>query len=186
MEINDSKKERRYNNILDSATLLLIKNPKATLEAVAENADIGIATLHRYFKNRDNLIESLGFRAINTAKETLLAVNKEGISTLEYLQLLVEALIPLGDKIYFLLFDPLFINHQKIAEGEENLKKFLISVIDDLKKEKIILEKLSSKWIVDVLYSIIITAWEYIIRDEITNKQACIMVMDTFMNGIKN
>lgn len=46
-------KEARFNAILDSATILLVENPTASMNEIAEYAGIGIATLHRYVESRE-------------------------------------------------------------------------------------------------------------------------------------
>lgn len=93
-------KEARLNAILDAATELLVENPTASLNDIASYAGVGIATLHRYIDNREQLMLQLSFRAVQVVGETMSEIAAEETDE-AYIPELVEALIPLGDKIYF-------------------------------------------------------------------------------------
>ncbi|EAO51527.1 Transcriptional regulator, TetR family [Bacillus thuringiensis serovar israelensis ATCC 35646] len=64
-------KEARFNAILDSATILLVENPTASMNEIAEYAGIGIATLHRYVESREKLMLFLRHRAIQLVSDTV-------------------------------------------------------------------------------------------------------------------
>ncbi|WP_044358082.1 TetR/AcrR family transcriptional regulator, partial [Paenibacillus sp. E194] len=51
-----SSKEAKLNTILDAATKILVEKPTASLNDIADYAGIGIATLHRYIENREQLM----------------------------------------------------------------------------------------------------------------------------------
>ncbi|SFF15573.1 DNA-binding transcriptional regulator, AcrR family [Actinoplanes philippinensis] len=66
MSVPSGSRARTRQAILDAAIEVLARNPAASLGDVAEAADVGRTTLHRYFPERGDLIAAL--RAEATAR----------------------------------------------------------------------------------------------------------------------
>ncbi len=116
-------KEARLRAILDAATELLIQKPTASLNEIAEYAGIGIATLHRYIESREQLMLQLGLRALQVVGESMRQIPLDEEKLEDYIPALIEALIPLGDKIYFLTHDATLYYSEEIIAAEHKLKE---------------------------------------------------------------
>lgn len=178
------KKQMKLNTILDQATSLLIENPGALMSEIAEYVGIGIATLHRYVESREQLMVQLGFRAIQVVGETMGQIHLDEENCEAYIPELIEALIPLGDKIYFLAHDASVNYNQEIEEADKRLREPVIHVIGLLQQKGYFQSTISKKWIVDVLYSLLFLTWEQVQKGYIAINSAAALVVDTFYHGV--
>lgn len=137
-------KEARFNAILDSATILLVENPTASMNEIAEYAGIGIATLHRYVESREKLMLFLGHRAIQLVSDTVNQIPLDEERSENYIPELIEALIPLGDKIYFLGHDASVFNNKELGEAEEKLRNPYDALLSCYNKEVIFSKRLAA------------------------------------------
>ncbi|WP_379141310.1 TetR/AcrR family transcriptional regulator [Paenibacillus sp. sgz500992] len=178
-------KQTRLNTILDEATKLLIEKPNASMNEIADASGIGIATLHRYVESREQLMIHLGFRAIEVVRATIEGIPLTEENCEDYFPRLIEALIPLGDKIYFLGHDA-SVNYNPDIEGaDQKLREPALKAISMLQQKGYLRHDINSKWIIDVLYSILFLTWQQVIDGQIARKSAAALVVDTFYNGFK-
>lgn len=180
-----SIKQTRLNTILDEATKCLIENPGASMNEIADAAGIGIATLHRYVENREQLMVHLSFRAIEVVAETIQPIKLDEDRYESYIPELIEALIPLGDKIYFLNHDPSVNSNKEIEEKDQVLRKPLLHAIDFLQQKGHFREDVNKNWIVDVLYSLLFLTWQQVFEGNIARNSAAELVVSTFYQGFK-
>ncbi|WP_028563752.1 TetR/AcrR family transcriptional regulator [Paenibacillus pinihumi] len=180
-----SVKENRMNAILDAATELLVEKPTASLNEIAGHAGIGIATLHRYIENRDQLMLKLGLRAVDVVKETMRAVPRDESALERYIPDLIEALIPLGDKIYFLAHDTSLNYSKELAEAEEVLKEPVRQTIKELQQQGYFRSDMATEWILNVLYWLLFVTWQQVQDGHVARKAAAPLVVDTLFNGVK-
>ncbi|ASA24883.1 TetR/AcrR family transcriptional regulator [Paenibacillus donghaensis] len=178
-------KEAKHNAILDAATELLVEKPAASLNEIANYAGIGIATLHRYVESREQLMLQLGLRAVQVVGEVMsrIPVDEEGNET--YIPELVEALIPLGDKIYYLAHDTSLNYSQEMLAAEAKLKEPVQQMIESLQRKGYFRQDMSSQWILNVLYSLLFVTWQQIQEGHIAKKSAAGLVLETLYNGFK-
>jgi AcrR family transcriptional regulator len=92
---------------LDAAADLLATNPSASLAEIAAHARIGKATLHRYFESHEALVLALALRSLAAIQQAIAASRPAEGPLDQALLRLAEALVPLGDKLYFLLSAPM-------------------------------------------------------------------------------
>ncbi|WP_410768834.1 TetR/AcrR family transcriptional regulator [Fontibacillus sp. BL9] len=180
-----SIKQTRLNAILDEATKLLIDKPNASMHEIAESAGIGVATLHRYVESREQLMIYLGFRAIEVVSQTMANVRLNEENCESYIPELIEALIPLGDKIYFLAHDATVNYNKEIEEEYQKLQEPVLNAIRLLQQKGYFRQDLDRTWMVNVLYSLLFLTWQQVIEGHIAGKSAAGLVVDTFYNGFK-
>lgn len=178
-------KQNRLNMILDEATKLLIEKPNASMNEIAENARIGIATLHRYVESREQLMVYLGLRAIEVVSETMQHITLDEEHCEDYIPQVIEALIPLGDKIYFLGHDATIHYHPDIAGADLKLRESVMHAVNLLQAKGFFRQDVDPNWIVDVLYSILFLTWQQVVSGHIARRSATSLVVDTFYNGFK-
>ncbi|MFC8191986.1 TetR/AcrR family transcriptional regulator [Cellulomonas sp. NPDC057328] len=99
---------RTRQAILDAAIATLAADPGASLATVAERADVGRTTLHRYFPERADLLDAVARHAVaaiaaahararldeGTALEALLRVAQEYLELGDLLTILFTGLVP--------------------------------------------------------------------------------------------
>lgn len=148
-------KQNRMYTILDEATKLLIEKPNASMNDIAEAANIGIATLHRYVESREQLMIHLAMRAIEVVDETLQHVKLDEARAEQYIPELIEALIPLGDKIYFLAHDATVNCNADIEEAYLKLREPVLNAFEVLQEKGFFRSDMDKTWMVEVLYSVL-------------------------------
>ncbi|WP_145325381.1 TetR/AcrR family transcriptional regulator [Paenibacillus xylanexedens] len=180
-----SIKQMRLNTILDEATKCLIENPSASMHEIAESAGIGIATLHRYVESRELLMIHLGFRAIEVVAETMQDIKLDEQNYESYIPELIGALIPLGDKIYFLKHDANVNSNKEIEEEDQILREPLLNAIGLLQQTGHLREDVDKGWIVNVLYSLLFLTWQQVVEGNIAKNSAADLLLNTFYHGFK-
>lgn len=180
-----SIKQVRLNTILDEATKCLIEKPSASMHEIAESAGIGIATLHRYVESREQLMIHLGFRAIEVVSETMKEIRLDEENYETYIPDLIQALIPLGDKLYFLNHDVSVHLNKEIEDEDKKLREPIMRAIGLLQQKGQFREDVDTNWIVDVLYSLVFLTWQQVAEGNIARNSAADLLVDTFCHGFK-
>ncbi len=85
----------------------------------------------------------------------------------------IEALIPLGDKIYFLGHDASVFNNKELGEAEEKLREPLRRVIELLQQRGYFQQTVSSEWILNTLYALLFHTWEQVHEGNVAKKICC-------------
>lgn len=180
------KKRDRHNDILESATEILSLKPAATLQEIADYANIGIATLHRHFASREMLLDALAVNAIGLVEHSLREITFDEKDIKKTLLELFQMLIPLGDKIYFLAAAASVDENPEVAEGEARIKQPLINAIEIWKKQGLLNNAISSKWITAVMYHLLFVIWQEIHSGNIARNDAADLLVVTVLNGFFN
>lgn len=68
-----SKNRRTRNAILDAAVIVLAQRPTASMTEIADAAEVGRSTLHRYFPERSELITAIFRMAVDRMSTALTA-----------------------------------------------------------------------------------------------------------------
>lgn len=179
-------KQARLNVILDEATKRLIEKPTANMNEIAEAAGIGVATLHRYVESREQLMVYLGLRAIEVVGDTMSSIPVNDEDCESYIPALIEALVPLGDKIHFLTHDATINYNEEVERADQKLREPVLHVVGLLQAKGHFQADVDRGWIVNVLYSLLFLAWQQVASGDIARKSAAALVVDTFYNGFKS
>ncbi|WP_440119256.1 TetR/AcrR family transcriptional regulator [Paenibacillus sp. QZ-Y1] len=178
-------KQAKLHAILDAATELLVVKPTASLNDIAEEAGVGIATLHRYIDSRDHLMSQLGFRAIAVVSETMSRIQLDEEHVEAYIPQLIEELIPLGDKIYFLSHETALNDNEELVKAEQKVLEPIKHAIQLLQQQGKFRQDLSSDWIFGVLYSLLFHTWQQVQRGYVARHSAAKLLMDTLFLGVQ-
>ncbi|REK76761.1 TetR/AcrR family transcriptional regulator [Paenibacillus paeoniae] len=178
-------KEAKLHAILDAATELLVDKPTASLNEIAEHAGIGIATLHRYVESRDQLMLQLCLRVTKVVGETIKRIAEETEDEEAYIPALVEALVPMGDKIHYLTHEASLYYSDEMAAAENEILEPIRSSIRALQEKGIMRRDMDSEWILNVLYSLLILTWQQVQQGNIAKNFAAKLVLDTLYHGVR-
>jgi AcrR family transcriptional regulator len=136
-ERKEREKERRRQQIMVAAKRVFSDKGfnKATMEDIAQEAELSPGTLYLYFKNKEELYASLSLRILQYLLIRVEHVNDEkGAGPEEKLRALMEAMYDVYE------FDPLIIInmfHLQSSETLKNLSPQLMTEIKDLSRKSL-------------------------------------------------
>lgn len=178
------KPEQTYRIILDAAASTLIRMPGASLQDIAKAAGVGRATLHRYFRKREDLTREL---AQNALEETAVAIERvlaEGGPALDRLKSLVVILLPMANRYHFLSYVWSMMDDVEISRLYNRQIAAMQDLIEACKAEGTISNDVSTRWVSSVFDSLLYTAWISLESGEIARNDACDLVMGSFLDGV--
>lgn len=169
--------------LLDAATTLLAENPGASFIEIAEAAGVGRASLYRHFPSREALLRELSLEAIRITDEAGDHIMKQATSASHALQMSIEAMVPLGDRFYFLTRLPDFYDPEVEKELQRQNQE-MVSLIKAVQKEGAIDKKLPAQWAMEVFNGLIYAAWTSISQGDLKAEQASQLAYRTLLNGL--
>lgn len=178
-------KEAKLDAILDAATELLVNKPTASLSQIAEHAGIGVATLHRYIENREQLMLQLSLRVIKVVGGTIKRLSEETEDEEAFIPALVQELVTMGDKIYYLTNESSLYYSKEIAAAEQEILEPIRTSIRSLQQKGKMRKDLDTEWILNVLYSLIILTWQQVQEGNIAKNSASKLVIETLYHGVR-
>lgn len=170
-------------SIIEAAFIVFSGNIGASLSEVAERAGVGRATLHRHFANREDLLRTLAYSAIEEMDAAAEAATSESKTYSDGLEQTLYALIPLGDRHGFLAREPLE-SDPGLAEEFSRMDREMLELVEASKKEGLFDANIPSAWINQMITALLFTAWETIKLGEVTNDQAAELAWTTLTKGL--
>lgn len=132
--------------ILDSAINTLNEDFSASIELIAERAGLSRRTLHRYFKDRNALLEACRVTMMQTWESAMLdACNSTG-DPVKQLEAMLYAGIDCGAKYAFLQK----LSRQPVASTNKaytSARDKWFRLIPQLRQQKLISDKVDAAWI---------------------------------------
>lgn len=167
--------------ILEAAFQTYSVNPTASLADVANRAGVGRATLHRHFSGRASLMQALAQKATQELDAAVDAATKDAASYTEALQQSLTAIIPLGDRQWFLSHEHDTADRAKSAAETAEL----LDTIDHAKSEGTFDPHIPSRWIATAYENLIYAAWTLVRDGEATPKQAADFAWRNLTTGLQ-
>lgn len=178
------KPEETYRLILDAAASTLVRLPGASLQDIAEAAGVGRATVHRYFRKRDDLIKELAQISLRDTSEAIEQVTDQEGSAIDKLRRLIEVLMPMANRYQYLSYVWSMLDDPEIYRVYNRQVSAMHDLIDACKSESEISSAMSTRWIASAFDSLIYSAWLSLEYGEIARKDACDLVFNTLVNGV--
>lgn len=178
------KPEETYRLILDAAASTLVRLPGASLQDIAEAAGVGRATIHRYFRKRDDLIKELAQISLRDTSQAIETVTAQEGKAIDKLRRLIEVLMPMANRYQFLSYVWSMLDDPEISRIYNRQTSAMYDLIDACKAEQEISVAISTRWIASVFDSLIYAAWLSQEYGEITRNDSCNMVFNTLIEGV--
>ncbi len=174
--------------IIEAALLVYAKNPNASLEQVATYAEMGRATLFRYFSGKKILLAALheeSFqRCLNIIQPFVDRAQKEPQKGIEILHDIIAALMPLGASFSFLLDEHWDAEDAHLCALEDRYNKTWQTFLHSLQSCHLLRADMPIDWMSDALKGIFLQAWNCVQQKRYTDTQATNFVMATFLHGM--
>jgi len=178
-------RNRTRRAILNAAASVFAHNRSATLADVAVAADVGRSTLHRYFPDRDELINSVVADCYTAIEQADVDAHVEQGKPLDAMRRLVAAMVELGDRLLFLFGDP------RLAEEFANRKpekppivQPVILLIERGQQEGVFDHAVDARWIQHVLWSLVYTGCEMSGQGMMSRHEVTSTVIRTLERGV--
>lgn len=179
-----TKTTRTRATLLDAAAAVFAKKPTASLQDVAEAAQVGRATLYRYFPTREVLLRELALAAIQQTKAAVDPIQAGSGTGREKLERIIAALIPLGDRFNFLMSELAVYHAPEVASAYEHHLYMLATVVEQVKREGALAMDVPTAWCVAAIDGLIWAAWPSVQEGYIARRDAAPLVVRTLFNGL--
>ena len=179
-----SKTEKTHQSLLQAAAILLSKQPDATLNDIAVQAGVGRATLHRHFKNRDDLMHQLAMNALDSVNAICKPAIDNAENALAALEAIVDELVPLGDQYRFLASTPLTYTDPDVKGRYDRHLYRLSELAEQLKEEKVMDRQIPTVWIVAVIDALVYAAWFSVEDGYLARRDAPSLALRTLLKGL--
>lgn len=173
----------KQTQIEDAAFSLLARNASASLSDIAAHAQVGRATLHRYFPSRDDLMQALINRAMSELEDAVDEATQDATDYFDALRLTMTALVPLANRALFLSQDPSGASAETRAQYED-ARAQTEQMIDAAKAEGSLVSAMPTPWIAELFDALAYAAWTLVGRQEATPKQAEAFAWQSFARAI--
>ncbi|MBU2905814.1 TetR/AcrR family transcriptional regulator [Arenibacter algicola] len=147
--------------IMSAAVKCFQSNESISLEKIAEEAGVTRRTLHRYFENRQNLMESCKNEMLESCNKAMNEAYESDDDQIKKLRNMLFAAIEQGAKYSFI---KRFYENSSFSDLEsknefesDNVKTRWLKIIKNLQNEKRINHELTINWIFNLFGSIIET-----------------------------
>ncbi|MFY0615958.1 TetR/AcrR family transcriptional regulator [Shimia sp.] len=175
--------KKTETTILEAGFTVFSANPTATLLDVAQEAGIGRATLHRYFKGREDLMAALAMAAMKELDAAVEQATRNAQSHTEALRLSLDAMIPLADRQMFLANEPLDHVPQVLEAYNRQLEE-LAEAVDAAKDEGGFDRTVPTSWIVQAYETLTYAAWAVVQDEQVSPEEAAELMWRTLQSGI--
>jgi AcrR family transcriptional regulator len=152
-------RSRTRRAILSAAASVLAGDRSATLPEIAEAAGVGRTTLHRYFPDREALINAAIEDSIQAIEQSVADAALDQGSPREAMRRLVAAMVAVGDRLVFLFGDPRVLEGYGTPDAPPPNDHPVIALIERGQAEGVFDPQLSAAWIQHVLWALVYTGY---------------------------
>ena len=177
--------------LLEVAAEVLVADPRASLGQVAAAAGVGRTTLHKRYPTRDALLLAVAHDSVDRLTEAvadsgiaLLAPGATAADAVDALRGLVEALVPLGARLEFLLRQPALDGDAALAARIEQLDSPVEDFVRKAQHAGAVRRDAPVWWVVSTLYALIYSAWDGVARGRLAALDAPELAFRTLLAGI--
>ncbi|MQA96180.1 MAG: TetR family transcriptional regulator [Streptosporangiales bacterium] len=194
------------DRITTAAVRVLVKDPSAPLERVAEAAGVSRATLHRIFPGRAALISALSGDALQAVRDALHRATPapasrttpgasaaagvpvgeaDATSGVRTLERLVQELLPVAYEYGFLVYEQstggLNGHNAEFVQLEAEIREFVRAA----QRRSELRVDLTSEWIVDALLGLVLTAADSVAAGRLARAAAAEAVTTVLFRGVR-
>lgn len=178
-------------SLLQIAAEVLVADPRASLGEVAAAAGVGRTTLHKRYPTRDALLLAVAHDSVDRFADAvadsgiaLLAPHATAADATDALRRLVEALVPLGARVEFLLRQPALDDDPALTARIEQLDAPVEEFVRRAQRAGAVRGDVAVWWVVSTLYALTYSAWDGVARGRLAARDAPDLAFRTLWGGI--
>lgn len=184
MSPESGTRSRTRRAILSAAASVLARNRYATLPDIADAAGVGRTTLHRYFPDREGLINAIIEDSVQAIEQSVADAALEQGSPMEAMRRLVAAMVAVGDRLLFLFGDPRVLENYRMADAPAPPDDPVVALIKRGQAEGVFDPAVSADWIQHVVWALVYTGFEEADKGRLPRHGVTSTVIHTLENGI--
>ncbi|MGI5191809.1 TetR/AcrR family transcriptional regulator [Promicromonospora sp. CA-289599] len=159
-QIERGARARTRQAVLDAAASVWAHDFSASLSTIAERAEVSRSTLHRYFTDRQALVDALLLDSLARLEALDDGTGAPGSAkAMDTLEQYLRAGVAMGDRVIFLFSDPNRFDgnpHWAADEGDDEMR----ALMDSARTEGSIAPGIPTSWAVSLYYAVLYTAAE--------------------------
>jgi AcrR family transcriptional regulator len=179
-----SVRSRTRGAILAAAASVLARDRAATLPDIAEAAGVGRTTLHRYFPDRESLIEAAVEDSIQAIYQSVAEAALHQGPSMDAMRRAVAAMVAVGDRLMFVFGDPRLLQGYRAPDGVVPPSDPVLDLIERGQAEGAFDPEVSASWIQHVLWVLVYRGCEDADSGELSRHGVTATVIRTLENGI--
>lgn len=165
MPISSGSRIRTQQAIIEAAVRVLATNPTASLGEIAEAAQVGRTTLHRYFPDRAALLKALSTTAMDAIADATRQARLREDTGREAVVRLLQSYFEIGDLLKVLLLTPGVYEEEEWAQHGE-IDQELIDVVARGHRDSTIDPALSAEWVQSLIWALLYTSMDLVNRNQ--------------------
>jgi AcrR family transcriptional regulator len=176
-------RSRTRRAILDATVTVLGRNRTATLGEIAQAAEVGRSTLHRYFPDRDVLVQAAVEDALAYIGTQFGGAAIDQGAPADAMRRLVTALVDAGPQILFVFGDPAIMD--TLPDDEDDPTN--VAMLDLIRRgqaEGVFDSEVDAAWIQDVIWALVYSGAEAAARGRLPRHGVVANVIRTLEQGI--
>lgn len=150
---------KTQQKILYAAFDVFAQDFSAPLDKVAETAGVTRMTLHRYYNNRNALVEATGLEVIHLGNRIIEEAIEGYDHPREQLQAIVMQAAQMGERFHFLMHASEEMGHEGFDSLIQELDARMIEIIEALREEGLINKEMPNAWILHLYGGVLTAAW---------------------------
>ncbi|WP_161962393.1 TetR/AcrR family transcriptional regulator [Nocardioides speluncae] len=177
-------RQRTRKAILDGALSVWARDFTATLHDIADAAEVSRSTLHRYFPDRQSLVDAAKDAAIAALEESGVRAVSSGSDAADQLDAMLRATVDVGNAVIFLFFDP--NRFADIWEGDdaEDAHSELREIVTRAQADGAVAADVAPDWVINMFYAVVYTAAESVNDGALPRHRAGEVASRTFFGGL--
>lgn len=169
--------------IIDAAIDALSLDSTTSLAEIAQRAEVGRSTLHRYFPERSDLVRAVARAAFGRVEDAIQRADPDRGSVSEALRRIIDAQLESGPIMIFVYSDPTALAEaSRLQEADESGEDPLERLFERAARE--LDPSLPIAWMGKVFWSLLYAGWETKKDGSMSRQEIVDAVMTTITRGI--
>lgn len=169
--------------IIEAAAAVLADDRTATLPDIARAAGVGRTTVHRYFPDRECLINATIVDSVRVVSDAVAAAAPADGCPVDAMRRVINAMISVGSRLLFLFDDPNLLRDLPPEAMPDNT--YLTSLIERGQAEGVFDRESSTQWLEHALYGLVMWACQDSKNGLMPKHAAAPAVIRTFERGVR-
>jgi TetR/AcrR family transcriptional regulator, repressor for lfrA len=171
---------RTRKAIIEAAMTVLAGNPAAPLGDIAEVAQVGRSTLHRYFPERTDLIRAVAVHVHALSSAAIEAADPSSGEPVEALRRVVDSQLDLGPIVLFAYTEPTIVSDPELMAHLDTGDEAIIEVLERVSTGH---PAMPPGWARRVFWALLQAGYEAALQDGTPRHQIVDAIMTSLTRG---